>query len=398
MEEKKKGKGLKVLIVVLVVLLLAALGYIAYDKGCFDRFKNNDKDITKNNVNVPEPKKEIKFEGAKVIEEDINDGEADYVKYLVAKINGEWKELDKEVTLYFGEKDNKLYYSTNEYFKYIDLNSEDLEPVEWIKFEEKDYASGHFIGYLQPDVGLLKGDTIYYHVGSLPDKIRTLKITATKYSDIKKVATTLGEYGFYLNDDNTLFYQEFIEGNANNRLVSYNLNTNERKVLISKNVEMVNFYKDKAVVLTQKNKKDEYVYKMYLYDFNTMENKFIDKTDDYIGDFVDGAIYYVIGNNAVKYENGKTSTIYEYDPPSEDDEYAVRGIIPYNKNLLRYSLGSGDNDFYVADGKRIGEKEAQTLMEKYEVTMKDGSVKTFYESDCDDLYIETYSEKTIDLE
>ena len=123
-----------------------------------------------------------------------------------------------------------------------------------------------------------------------------------------------------------------------------------------------------------------------------MENKLIIKGSEYNGELVGDSVYYLEGNNAMKYENGKITTVYKYKSPIGLDEYAVRNIKVYNENLLKYGLGSSSNAFFVANGKRVGEKDAQTLLERYDVKMKSGVVKVFYESDSQKQYIETYSE------
>ena len=384
MEKNKKNKGLVVLVIILIILLLSAISYICYDKGIFDNFIENKK-------LQPEQSQEetkIKIEDVKIVEEENINAEKQ-TTYLIGKINGQWKELDEDVGVYYGKKDNKIYYSNSKEFKYIDFDKKNFEPTTWIKFEEKDYASGHFVGYLMPTVGILKNDTIYYILNSGPEKIRSLKISATKYSEIEKLATETYDFEFYINDDNILFYPEWIKGKSYGRLVSYNLNTKEKKVIISKNVYDCDFYKDKALIQTVDSSNDDYNHKLYLYDLKTLEKTYISSGENFVG-IIGNAVFYLKGNTAMKYENGKKTEIYKYNAPDDSDEYSVRGLSVYNENLIEYHLGSMDNDFFVSDKKIISEKEAQTLVDRYDVEMKNGKIKTFYDYETEKQYIDKY--------
>lgn len=380
----KKNSFLKAIIVFFIIIILGLVGYICYDKGAFDNL------FVKNLKPSESEKIANKLESVKVVSDEyVGEDHLESESYLIAKINGEWKELDNDVLVYFGAKNNKLYYANSEEFKYIDLNNENYEPTTWIKYEEKDYASGIFIGYVTPDNGVLKEDTIYYYQNNGPAKIKTLKLDATKYSDIKEVGTELDDFSFYLSDDNKLFYTEFIMGESTGKFVSYDLNKKEKKVIIDKNVYSSEFYKDKALIVTQTESDGEFLYKLYLYDLKTLEKKYVADTE-YYGGVVGDTVYYLDGDNTMKYENGQKSLVYKYDAPKGIDEYAVRGIIAYNENLLKYGLGSSSNDFFVSNGKVVSSKEAQTLVDRYDVKMKDGKTKTFYGYEVKNQYIDLY--------
>lgn len=374
------NKGLKLLSVFLGILIVFSIIYVCYDNGVFNKFINK-KEIREDRA------KDIKtkYEDVKLVSDEYEkDGELVFNNHLIMKTGDTWKELDDNVITLIGIANDKVYYTSSLAFKYIDLNSDDLIPVNWIKFEEKEYASGYFAGYLMPSEAIIKNNTIYYTVTSGPEKIRALSLDATKYSDIKKLATESDSFTFLLDDDNNLFYQEFVMDSASGRFVKYNLDTNEKKVILESAVTDCGFYKDKALVVTEKEVNDDYEYKLYLYDLQTLEKTYItDKVEQTESEatIYNDSIYYLYDNTIIKYDDGKREKVYEYVPKNDDDEYAVRGFDIYKNDLFKYSLGSSDNDFFVKDGKRLTLEEAKNYMEKYEVTMKNGEKKTFYEDD-----------------
>lgn len=381
---EKKNKGLVVTIIILVVLVLGLGGYICYQKGIinFNGESTQKKQDTKEEV--------LKYEDSK----EIFTGNGDENNLLAIKVNGQWYEAANNSTHYevFGEYNNRLYYSDDDAFRYIDLSTKDFNSVEWIKYEEKCYSDeNNFVGLAYADKGALKDDTIYFTMNSFgwnkerDSYLYTLNVNATSYSDIKKEFKQSGIIDLVING-NLMYYHHWDDGGAATTFFkSYNLDTKEKKTLL-KNIESnISFYdKERKILYGQKvSNKENANEKWYLYDLVSDKSTFIAEINYNEGRSTSGMfqlyndkVYYVDNDVIMKYENGKKEEIYKLNNIRRGGQDGQ--VVVINDNLFDYSSLTTDKYGYILNGKKATKDEVQKYLDKYSVHMKDGELKTFY--------------------
>ena len=390
-KKKKSNKGLVAIIIILIIALFGSVGYICYDKGVFDSLLNKGKP-------VEEPKQEEKSIEYKIVYTD--DGE-----YLIANKDGKWKEYDNYKVeqggtglSVFGIKEGKLYYSDNKSIKYIDFENngsiETLYNSNWKPCRNSIYN------------GKIAGDKLYFTLSTSchDSKLVSLDIN----SDTKKVKDVLDyvsdysiigdeiyyDVGFHCTDH--IFSKYNIKTGKNTKIGNgiCNFEVNDNKIVYFKNN---NFYSEK---------KDKFIYSdksgYYNYDITSSESQKIDSiklkftesnANNMLGTIYKGSVYYTEGNKIIKNTNGTNQTLYTYTKELTYDESKIRlnviTVLSDDVALIYWEeyRDSKDSDIedesveegnaVIKDGKLYSIKDARTMLETYNVTMKDGSNRTF---------------------
>lgn len=376
---EKKNTGLVVAIIILVVLLLGLGGYFCYEKGLLDKFLNKESSVT----DTTSKTRKNKYDSIKIISNENDDK-----TYIIGSKDGKWEEIVTSTigTTYFGEYNNKVYYADDEAFKYIDLNGKSLTPVTWLKYEETYQEQMNTIT-AKPWQGFIKDGIIYFliHDKRLSFSIRYLSTTATKYSDITKIAEA---NNFDYNIDNNAIYYSTYDYKSDGiitktKIMKLDMKTKEKSEIYSfnNNTYIVNAHNGKVLLTNNASKNKS---ELYLYDLETKERSFLTEVT---GSYMKGAydklvvdsntVYYLDDSNIMKYENGNKTKVYEYSTEKSKDYFTDNCVLLNKDSLVCYSNGDID-DKYIINKKEVTESQLKEMY-SYKVTMKDNSQKTIYD-------------------
>jgi hypothetical protein len=292
---------------------------------------------------------------------------------------GNWKEIlsindVNDGSLFveiIGVYQNKLYFTDNEGFAYVDLSDNNYTRTSWINYDKKPSD------ILREFV--IKNDKLYFCKGvvNTDDSINSshiYSIYSIGFTDVSldnAIKIIDNATIVKINDDKDLLYymSGYTPNNSIESLYEYNLISREAKLLISN----PRYYsiEDPNILYSE-----GFGEALYLYNIETNKSFMV---SEYVDSFAikNNDIYYVNENEGklVKYDNGKNTVIYTYSD-KDDPDYRFSDISFKNDIMI---LGFAKND--PVDGgsmeKYIVDGQIQEEVPTISVTMLDGTTKTY---------------------
>ena len=387
MEEKNSIKisVSTVIILILILFIVFLLGYIYIIKNTKHELSssNNNIDTQENNIytetnNISNNTKEnfVKFE--LIIDEGYNAGNNEIAHYHIVgkKEDGTRKEIIavdevNDGSLYvelLGVNQNKLYYTDNKGFAYIDLSSNNYERTSWIDFDEKKLDYSLLRHYL------IKNDKLYFEKAfnnndssinsSFISSIYSIEFTDKSLDDATLIIENAEICGLNMSNnssDNSIYYTKFTD----NKLYKYNLDTKKSESLFED--DLTNYYDmiGKSEILYIMNNE------LRTYNMNSGKSTLI---DDFVDDFKakDNTYYYIKDNKIIKVSGSDKTTIYT----NTYNDYTLDYISFFEDTLvLSYSyndpVDGGSMEKYMVNGTI--KDEAPTIS----VNMKNGNSRQF---------------------
>ena len=429
MDEKKTikvslGTTVCIFIIILLIVVLGVVYYLGFVK---DNAKeqNIQSNITEQNSSIINTENNNEIENNKIIaykEFAVAKSDGETTQYIIAKDqNNNWNEIFEEDQgiIICGQYNNKLYFTDEEGFKYIDLTNPKFIATKWIDYEKVQiYDNGEL-----ENRGVVKAvmvdDIIYFEYngsggGTEPtDGIQTIRITDTSLDNAKQFISNVDFTQWEIDCNNKqLYYIEWrtfsLNGETHNDLAhslfKYDLSTGKQDVIIEgisqsisqdsykriiqQSVNHFKLYNDKILCLvynqsTEPDGTGHYpvTYSLHLYDINSKEDKIVHVNPSQSGsnsgglwsyaEYHNNDVYYKSGDSIVKYNNGKNDVIYTYSP-NDGGEYFY-GFYFIDNNIIDLVLQNA-KDKYLIDGKVVSNP---TGISTIIVNMIDGSTKTF---------------------
>lgn len=270
-----------------------------------------------------------------------------------------------------GEYEGRLYYADVRGLRYIDPADPDQKVETWLEFEELGTTEYGYDMYRNISSMAIVGDTLYFNYDWSTDfddesfGLFAIKFTDDSLDDAVKISSEVSMGDWYADVENeVLYYNEWLDYNEE-ELYRYDTGTGEKELLLT---QMSSFdMKEKYLVC-------KYSEGICFYDTESRETVCLPEVGEQhngstygLADVANGDVYFKVGNDIVKYDNGKKTVVYTADG---DDFYGFMfwtdGII----ELIYFSSG----DRFLVEGE---EYKALDGIADFEVKMFDGNTRIF---------------------
>ena len=317
---------------------------------------------------APEETKETGIKGIKegsIIETLENPG------YIIIKgENGEWIELAEGMVEYLTKAGNKVYYADKYTLKCVDITDPDLKENTLFKFYKWHNDEYDCEEILNISHAVVVGNTMYFGYSSFAagteDTDGVLKIDLDAGSlDEAEQLIPVADFGWKISEkEKAIFYCDGSERSLYQTLYRYDLATGN-KTQVMKGVRSFDIQDDKMLILTENEIK-----------FMDMKSGDIQTVSQYDGwttsgnhygfaEIHNGDLYYLAGNDLIKYDNGKNTPVLKIDSP----EFLYFDFI-YN-DIIKITNEKSADEYYV-NGEKITDLKDITAIT---VKMKDGKSK-----------------------
>lgn len=317
---------------------------------------------------APEETKETGIKGIKegsIIETLENPG------YIIIKgENGEWIELAEGMVEYLTKAGNKVYYADKYTLKCVDITDPDLKENTLFKFYKWHNDEYDCEEILNISHAVVVGNTMYFGYSSFAagtedtDGVLKIDLDAGSLDEAEQLIPE-ADFGWKISEkEKAIFYCDGSERSLYQTLYRYDLATGD-KTQVMKGVRSFDIQDGKMLILTENEIK-----------FMDMKSGDIQTVSQYDGwttsgnhygfaEIHNGDLYYLAGNDLIKYDNGKNTPVMKCDSP----EFLYFDFI-YN-DIIKITNEKSADEYYV-NGEKISDLKDITAIT---VKMKDGKSK-----------------------
>lgn len=291
--------------------------------------------------------------------------------YIVFKSeNGEWIELAKGTVDYLTKAGNKVYYADKYTLKCVDITDPDLKENTLFKFYKWHNDEYDCEEILNISDAVVVGNTMYFGYSSFAagteDTDGVLKIDLDAGSlDEAEQLIPVADFGWKISEkEKAIFYCDGSEKSSYQTLYRYDLATGD-KTQVMKGVRSFDIQDGKILILSDDGLK--------LMDLKSGDIQTVTENDGWtnsgnlygFAEIHNGDVYYLVGNNVVKYDNGKNTPVLKIDSP----EFLYFDFI-YN-DVIKIIHEESPNEYF-AYGEKITDLKDYTNIT---VKMKNGKSK-----------------------
>ncbi|MBO4460459.1 MAG: hypothetical protein J5778_07375 [Clostridiales bacterium] len=239
--------------------------------------------------------------------------------YIIIKSeNGEWIELAKGTVYYLTKAGNKVYYADKYTLKCVDITDPELKENTLFKFYKWHNDEYDCEEILNISHAVVVGNTMYFGYSSFAagteDTDGVLKIDLDAGSlDEAEQLIPVADFGWKISEK-AIFYCDGSERSSYQTLYRYDLATGD-KTQVMKGVRSFDIQDGKILILSDDGLK--------LMDLKSGDIQTVTENDGWTrsgnlwgyAELHNGDVYYLAGNNVVKYDNGNNTPVLKIDSP-----------------------------------------------------------------------------------